>query len=114
LAARDQIGRRIDRRQGSFSRLVERKIDLGEREASQSNVELQIDQRLQLNRQDLRIPAGVEGKLVVGQYIGPPLLGAEIRKLDRGDDGNAKFFRRPYPTMSGDNLAVVRKSGPGS
>jgi hypothetical protein len=41
-------------------RLVDGQIDLGQREAGEDHVELQVDEGLQLDGEDLHVPAGIE------------------------------------------------------
>ena len=63
--------------------------------------------RLQLDRQDLAVPAGVERELVVGQHIGASLLGAEMRQPQRRHGRNAEFLGCHHPAVAGDDLALV-------
>ena len=56
-----------------LARLVDDEVDLGQAEAGQLDVEVEVDQRLQLDREDLLVPAGIERELVVGEHVGPPL-----------------------------------------
>ena len=56
--------------EAGFARVVEHAIDLGEAEAGQVDFELEVDQPLQLDRQDRLVPAGVERELVVAEDVG--------------------------------------------
>ena len=55
--------------------LLENEVDLGGLEAGQLDLEVQVDQGLQLDRQDLPVPAGFLGQPIVGKDIGA-LLGS--------------------------------------
>jgi hypothetical protein len=77
-------GRHVRRRQVLLGRAgllrcepLDEAVDLGDRKAGDADVEVEIDrkERLQLLRQDLLVPAGVEGELVIGDHVGPLLLG---------------------------------------
>jgi hypothetical protein len=52
-------------------RLLEEEVDLRNREPGQFDVELEVDEALQLDCQELLVPAGLLGELVVSQDIGP-------------------------------------------
>ena len=58
------------------------------------DVEVEIDQRLQLDRQDLLVPAGIQRELVVGQDIGAALLGRQMRQPQRRHRLQAESWRR--------------------
>ena len=61
-----------------FVCLIEDDVDLGGLEAGQFDLEIEIDQRLQLDRKDLPIPARLLGQAVVGQNIGAFFGVAEV------------------------------------
>ena len=63
--------------------------------------------RLQLDRQHLLIPAGIERQLVVGQHIGPPLRRIEMGQAQRRHAVHAEQLGGLDPAMAGDDLAVV-------
>jgi hypothetical protein len=63
--------------------LVERQIDLGERKAGQFDIEAQVRQGLKLDRQDLLVPPGVLGELVVSEDIGSPFGLVQMREAKR-------------------------------
>jgi hypothetical protein len=64
----------------AFAGLLEHEVDLGRGETGDLDVKIDRDQALQLDRQQLLVPPGIDGKLVVGQYIGPPL-----RRIEMGE-----------------------------
>jgi hypothetical protein len=49
---------------GRLPCFVQHQIDFGEREAGDLHVEIQIDEGLQLDREYLAIPAGIQGELL--------------------------------------------------
>ncbi len=51
---------------GDASRAWSR-VNLGQREAGQRHIEVEIDEGLQFDRQDLAVPAGIECELIVGK-----------------------------------------------
>ena len=61
-----------------FPRLVQQQIDLGERKAGDLDVKVDVDERLQLDREHLAVPAGVQRELVVGDNVGPALCRIEM------------------------------------
>ena len=71
-------------------------------EAGELDVELEIDQTLQLDREDLPVPAGVERELVVGKHVGAALGGAQVRQAQRRDLFQPRSLAastRPCPAM---------------
>src|SRR5262249_61515560 len=74
---------RIVRR--ALARFVEHEVDFGGRETGELDIEIDVDEALQLDRQELSVPARVEGELVVGQHIGPPLARIQMSQ----DDGRS-------------------------
>ena len=64
---------------------VQVEIDFGQREARQRDLEVEIDERLQLDRQDLAVPTGVEGELVVREDVGAPFFRREMGQPERGN-----------------------------
>ena len=83
--------------------LVEHEVDLGEAEAGQLDIELEVDQRLQLDREDLLVPAGVERQLVVGEHIGAALGVGEVRQraasAPTSSPSSLAASTRPWPAM---------------
>ena len=70
---RDDIFWRIATGGVGITRLIENEVDLCEAEACQLDLEVEIDQALQLDRENFLIPAGVERELVVGKDVGSTL-----------------------------------------
>ena len=62
-------------------------IDLGDRETRHADIEIEVNfqETLQLKCENLFIPAGIEGELVIGQRIGPLLLRRHVLKADAGN-----------------------------
>ena len=83
-------------------------VDLGGREAGELDAEVELDQRLELGRQDLARPAGLGGELVVGDDVGPALSLAEVREAEARDLGEAEQLCCFDSAVAGDDLALVR------
>ena len=111
-ARRDPVGIRqlIVRR---IARLFRRQalhqlVDLGDREAGDADVEADVGlhQLLQLERQQLFVPAGVEGELVVGQHIGPLLGRRHVVDPQARHGRHPKFSRGLDPAVAGEDAIV--------
>jgi hypothetical protein len=61
---RDRIFSRIALRRISILCLVDHQIDLGQGEAGQFDIKVKIDKRLELNREDIPVPARIERQLL--------------------------------------------------
>ena len=87
---------------GGLLGFLEKEIDLGGLEARQLDLEVEVDQGLQLDRQDLPVPAGLLGQSVVGKDVGP-LLG--LREVGQPTVGTTErpsslaAATRPWPAM---------------
>ena len=104
---RDRI---VGSRQGFRARLasvVEDEVDLGKAEPGQRHVEFEVDQPLQLDCEDLAVPAGVQRQLIVGNHICPPLGLGEVRQRHGWHRGQAEQPGRHHPTVPRDDLARV-------
>ena len=88
--------------------LVQDHVNLRLAEAGEVDVEIEVDQGLELDRQDLPIPPGVLGKFVVGQDIGPALGGAQVRQTKSGHLGAAQELGGLDPPVAGYDLVLVR------
>ena len=88
-------------------RFIEQQIDLGEREAGDLHVEFQIDEGLQFDREQLAVPAGVQGQLVVGDDIGPALRRIEVGQAKRRNALHPEKLGGFDPAMPGDDLVVI-------
>ena len=84
-------------------------VDLGHLEAGDRDVEVEIelDQVLQLDRQDLAIPAGLLGELVVGEDVGALLRLAHVLEPDDRNGLMPERLGRGDAAMSGDDDAVL-------
>jgi len=58
---------------GALFRFFDHEVDFGEREARELDIELEIDQGLELDREHVSVPPGVQGQLVVGEHVGSSL-----------------------------------------
>src|SRR5215207_3235143 len=92
---------------GALLGVIEQDIDLGKREAGELKIELHVNEGLQLDRQDIPIPAGVLRKLVVSDHIRPPLGVIEVRQPERRDAFDAKELRCLDPAMTGNDLVLI-------
>src|SRR5690606_5472911 len=88
--------------------LFENEIDLSQTEPGEFDVELKIDQRLQLDGEDLLVPAGIQRELVVRENIGPPLCFGEMRQGQRGHALHAEKLGRLDSSVACDDLAITR------
>src|SRR5260370_9032860 len=91
----------------ALARLIEYDVDFGRREAGHLDIEIELDEALQLDRQQLTIPSSVEGKLVVGHHIGAPLSRAQMSQAHRRDAVQAEQLCRLDSAMAGNDLAVL-------
>ena len=94
-------------RLGSSPGVVEEEVDLGEREAGELDVELEIDEGLQLDREDIAVPAGVQRELVVGDHVGPALRRAQVGQPERRHALQAEQLGGLDPAVTGDDLVLI-------
>ena len=87
--------------------MIERQVDLGQREAGNGDIELKINQSLQFECQQPLIPAGIQRELVVGQDIGPPLLRRQMRQPQHRHLRHADLPGRQHPPVARDDLVIV-------
>ena len=90
-----------------LARFVDHEVDFGEAEPGQLDIELEVDQRLQLDGEDLLVPPGIERELVVGQHVGAPLGLGEMRQRDGRHRLPFEQLGRFDPAVAGDDLAIV-------
>jgi hypothetical protein len=95
------------RRRGALARVVQDYLDLGEGEAGELDIELDIDQGLQLDREHVAIPAGVLGELVVRDDVGPALSRAEVGQTKGWNALDSEELCGFDPAVTGDDLIVV-------
>src|ERR1700730_912662 len=84
-----QVGHVILRRKCRTVRLggvIEQNVNLRSLEAGKLDLEVEVDQSLQLYREDLPIPARLLGQSVVGEHVGPNLCGRQMTD-SQGRDG---------------------------
>src|SRR5215207_7579436 len=94
-------------RWGALLGVIEQDVDFGKREAGELEIKLHVNEGLQLDRQDIAIPAGVLRKLVVGDDIGPSLGLVEMRQPERRDAFHAEELRCLDPAMTGNDLVLI-------
>ena len=87
--------------------VVQENVDFGEGEAGELDVELNVNEGLELDRQDIAIPAGVLRKLVVGDHIGAALRLGQVRQPERQDALNPEELCCLDPAMAGDDLVLI-------
>src|SRR5262249_44393007 len=87
--------------------LLQAKVDLGGLEARQLDLEVEIDQRLQLDRQNLPVPAGLLGKPVIGKDVSPLFWLGQVGERHGRHDADAEELCRRDPSVSGDDLALI-------
>ncbi len=105
---RRQIVERVRGLGGALALLVDHEIDFGEREAGEGEIEADIAERQQLVGEDVEIPAGVEGELVVGDDIGADFLGGEVGEAQGWHAFHPELLCGHDAAVSGDDGAVVR------
>ena len=87
--------------------LVEHHVHLGERKAGQLQIEIKVDQTLQLDRQELPIPARIKGELVVRNHVGAPFCFSEVRQPQRRNCGLSKEPDSLHAAVAGNDLVGV-------
>ena len=90
-----------------LARLLEDEVDLRHLEPGQFDIDVELDQPLQLNRQQLPVPSGLLGKLVVGQHIGALIGIAQVRQPARRHRVDAKELGRFHAAVAGDDLLRI-------
>jgi hypothetical protein len=73
-------------RADSLLSFLEAEFDFGSREARQLDLEVEIDQGLQLDREDLAVPAGFLGRTVVGRVPCHRAANRDRARRDRAQD----------------------------
>lgn len=93
----------------SVSFVTEQDIDLGHFKAGDCDVEIEIEagQMLQLDLQNLRIPPGFLGELVVGQDVGSLLCVVEMIEAHARHGLEPKRFGRFDAAMAGDDATIL-------
>jgi hypothetical protein len=89
---------------------VQNQVHLGEGEPRSLHLEIQIDEGLQLGREEFLIPACVQGQLVVGEHVSLAIGGAQMRQPYRRNVGHADELCCRHPAMAGqDGIVVVNE-----
>lgn len=83
-SSRDPVLRLVATLRIGIARLVEHQIDFGKAETGAFDIELQVDKPLQLDHQQVPVPACVERELVVGENVGALFCGCQVRKHSVG------------------------------
>ena len=88
-----------------FSCCSDQQIDLGCREARHVEVEVEVDLRefLELDRQQIPIPARAFRELIVRDHVGADLILGEVLELERRDGVQAQMLRGTHLAVAGDD-----------
>lgn len=103
---RNTIGRLIPLAGARSAGIVYREIYLGETEPCEFDVELEIDQALQFDREQFRVPVGILRNLV-GQNIGPALCLPHMGQSECGHLEHAKTLRRMSSSVAGQGVVFI-------
>ncbi len=89
--------------------VLDDEVGLGGGEAGDGEVErgLDLQQMLRLDGQDLAVPAGILGKLVVGQDVGPSLGLAQMLEAHRWHVLQPQELCRFDPAVTGDDPVLA-------
>ena len=87
-----------------MSRSISRHLKAGDRHVE---VDDDLGQVLQFDREDLGVPAGSRGELVVGQDIGALLVVAEMLDAESRNLSHAEIPPAAHPSVAGDDHAVL-------
>jgi len=82
---------------------VENEVDFWNLEARDFDVEADSDEMLQLDLENLLIPASFFGETIVGDDVGPPLILGQMFKEDGRDGSMSLPLRSLPPSMPGDD-----------
>ena len=85
---------------------TEEGVELGGVEAERDEIDAEVFEVADLEREQLAIPASLLGELVVGDDVGTLLRLGEVRKLDHGDRVEAELLRRLEPAVARDDAAL--------
>ena len=103
----DRIVGRVSAIGIALAGLLDRKVDFGQAEPGQLDLEVEIDQRLQLDCQDFLISAGIEREHVVRNHIRAAFGLGEVREGDRRHRLPLQELCCLDPPMTGDDLAIM-------
>ena len=92
---------------GRLARFLKDEVDLRHLEPGQFDIDLELDQPLQFDRQQLLVPAGLLGELVVGQDIGALIGLAQVRQPAGRHCVDAEELGRFHAAVAGDDLLGI-------
>ena len=95
------------RHAGRFARFLQDEVDLRHLESGQFDIDLELDQPLQLNRQQLPVPAGLLGEPVVGQDVGALIGVAQVRQPACGHCVDTKELGGFHAAVASDDLLRI-------
>jgi len=95
--------------QGRFREPRPKRYRLSEREASEFDFEIEVDQALQLDREHFAIPSGVERQLVVCDDISAPFGFGEMGQTKCWNSFQPKQLGGGEASMPGNDLASSHK-----
>src|SRR6266568_7196896 len=98
---------RAARRAVSLASILQDDVDFRHLEPGQFDFDIEIDQTLQLNRQNLLVPPGLLGELVVGQDVGALIRLAQMREPVGRHRGDAEELGGFHATVTSDDLLVI-------
>jgi len=82
-------------------------VDFRYLEPGQFDLDVEIDQILELNRQKLLVPPGFLGELVIGQDVGALIRLAQMREPVGRHRGDAEELGGFHTAVTGDDLLVI-------
>ena len=85
---------------------IENDVDLAHLEAGELDLEIEVDQPLQLDRQHLLVPPGLLGEAVVGQGVGTDFCGAQVLDAENGNRGQPELLCGFDTAVAGNDLPV--------
>ena len=87
--------------------VVQNQIDFPGLESGQLNIKTKIDQALQLDGEDVAVPAGLCRQCVVGNQIGALICFTQMGQAYRWDCRNTEKFGGFHAAMTGDDVQIV-------
>ena len=87
--------------------VAEERIELERLEAQRAEIGAELRQLAELQGEQLAIPAGPLGELVVGQNVRPLLRLGEVAELDDRHRGEAELARCQHPAVAGDDAVLA-------
>src|SRR5262249_26986129 len=94
------IGRIIGGRAGG----IQDHLDFGNAEAGQFHIKVQLDETLEVDSQNFRVPAGLFRKSIVSDYKGAFIVVAEVADAQRRHPFATEQLGSFYAAMSRDDL----------